>query len=240
MKIRLDIAYKGTPFCGWQRQNGSITVQQVMEESLSKIFSQQIFVTGCGRTDSGVHASHYVLDFSVIDASVENWLFRLNQLLPPEIAAIAAVEVAETFHSRFDAKKRTYIYKINLNKNPFLKDLSYFSWKQPNIEWMNMACETLKKYTDFETFCKAGGNQKTTICEIYEAFWTPTDDGMEFQISANRFLRNMVRSIVGTMLDIGFGRMTLDQFDDAIQAKDRTRAGKSAPACGLYLAQIIY
>lgn len=240
MKIRLDIAYKGTPFCGWQRQNGSITVQQVMEESLSKIFRQQIFVTGCGRTDSGVHASHYVLDFSVIDASVENWLFRLNQLLPPEIAAITAAEVAEAFHSRFDAKKRTYIYKINLNKNPFLKDLSYFSWKQPNIEWMNMACETLKKYTDFESFCKAGGNQKTTICEIYEVFWTPTHDGMEFQISANRFLRNMVRSIVGTMLDIGFGRMSLDQFNDAIQAKDRTRAGKSAPACGLYLAQIIY
>lgn len=240
MKIRLDIAYNGTRYCGWQRQDNAITVQQTIEEALSKILRSKIFVNGCGRTDTGVHALHYVLDFEVEAMPFDNWIFRLNQVLPNDIAAFEFSMVSDTFNSRFDAHSRTYLYKINLIKNPFLQNMSYYLWKAPNTKLMNAACEILKKHTDFETFCKKGSNQKTTICYVSEAIWRETQEGLEFTITANRFLRNMVRAIVGTLIEVGYENMSLEEFELAIKAKDRNRAGKSAPARGLYLQKISY
>jgi tRNA pseudouridine38-40 synthase len=240
LKIRLDIAYNGTNYCGWQKQENAITVQQTIEDALSKILRSKIFVVGCGRTDTGVHALHYVLDFEVGQVPFDNWIFRLNQVLPDDIAAHQFSVVSDDFHSRFDALSRTYLYKISLKKNPFLQNMSYYLWKAPNLDLMNNACEILKNNIDFEAFCKKGSNQKSTICYVSEAKWLETPDGLEFTITANRFLRNMVRAIVGTLIEVGYGNITISAFQDIINAKDRKRAGKSAPARGLYLQKICY
>lgn len=211
-----------------------------MEKALSKLLQETIAVMGCGRTDAGVHALDFILHFDHSDPLDDNLHFRLNQLLPPDIAVHEIGEVEGGFHARFDAVSRTYEYHAHLQKDPFLKNKSLFLWRAPNQKLLMDCCTILLEYADFASFCKSGANNKTTLCDLQFAHWTFQNDRLKFEIKANRFLRNMVRSIVGTMLDVGVGKTSLNEFKDIIEAKDRKRSGKSAAACGLYLSKIEY
>jgi len=235
------ISYNGTPFHGWQIQPNALTVQASLEQVLTKILREEIQVVGCGRTDTGVHASYYVLHFNFLGKfPMEDIAFKLNGILPSSIAVHEVYEVSEDFHARFLATSRKYTYKIHHQKNPFLENLSWFMKHEVDLDAMNAACKLLIKHNDFASFCKSGSDQESTLCDVTQAEWKQTDVGLEFTISANRFLRNMVRAIVGTLIDVGLGNTSIERFEEIIAAKNRSEAGKSAPGCGLYLSGVNY
>lgn len=240
MRSTLRISYDGTNYSGWQRQPNAITVQEEIENALSKLLQTPTSVMGCGRTDAGVHALDFILHFDHKDSLQENLRFRLNQLLPKDIAVHEINIVKDDFHSRFDAISRTYEYHAHLEKDPFLMNKSLFLWKAPNQKSLIDCCTVLLDYSDFASFCKSGADNKTTLCDLQFAHWTFSQNKLKFEIKANRFLRNMVRSIVGTMLDVGLGKTSIEEFREIIEAKDRKQSGKSAAACGLYLSKIEY
>lgn len=237
-----QIAYKGTSYYGWQRQPKQISVQEVIEFELQKLFSQRIAIVGCGRTDTGVHASDYYFHCDIpkkFDAT--KLLFKLNRMLPSDIAIKDIHLVNEEAHARFDAQSRTYHYKIHTFKSPYLADLSTYIPQLLDVEKMNQAVQFLLGKQDFTSFSKLHTDVKTNICEVYSAKWIQTDhQNCYFEIKANRFLRNMVRAIVGTLIDVGMGKIEPGDLIQIINAKDRGKAGKSAPAHGLYLAKIEY
>ena len=239
MRYVLELAYNGTAYHGWQSQKNSTTVQEVVEATLSRIYNEKMTVYGCGRTDSGVHASRYILHFESFVEQPHRFLFRLNQMLPPDVVIYEVFEVIDNFHSRFSAKYRKYVYKTTFVKNPFAQDGVYFLYQTPDLDLMNKACEELMTHKDFKAFSKAS-EVKTTICDLMEARWIDVDGQLEFHVQANRFLRNMVRALVGTLLDVGYGNMTLEELRVVIESKDRNRSGKSVPAKGLYLAEVGY
>ncbi len=242
MRIALEIAYDGTNYHGWQAQKGCITVQEEIEKALSKILQTKIAVMGCGRTDSGVHAMQFFLHFDYVGEIHEHFLFRLNQLLPKDIAAYSWIPVTDNFHARFQANYRKYIYKVNFVKNPFAENLSLFLLKDPNVEEMNKACKILLQHNDFASFCKMGSGNKSTRCKLMEAEWkfVEPDKTLEFHIKADRFLRNMVRAVVGTLLQVGDGELALEDLDKVVESRTRKNAGKSVAARGLYLAEVGY
>ncbi|MFY0643568.1 MAG: tRNA pseudouridine(38-40) synthase TruA [Bacteroidia bacterium] len=240
LRYSLHIAYDGTDYSGWQLQPNALTVQEEIEAALSKVLNTKTVVQGCGRTDAGVHALDYVLHFDSNTEPQEKFIFRMNQILPRSIAVKSIQEQSADFHARFDALERAYIYKIDFAKNPFLKDKSWHLYKKPDIQLMNDCCSILLEYDDFASFCKSGADNKTTICNLMEAKWIDMGDVYEFHIKANRFLRNMVRAIVGTMIDVGYKKTSSEEFRKIIELKDRTKSGKSAPACGLYLSEVKY
>jgi tRNA pseudouridine38-40 synthase len=223
-------------------QKGSITVQEEIEKALSKILRASISVMGCGRTDAGVHASQFFLHFDFDGEIGEQFLFRINQLLPKDIAVYTCFQVSEEFHARFKATYRKYIYRVNFVKNPFLEDLSLFLLKEPNLEAMNIASKELLLSSDFAAFCKMGSGNNTTICKVMEAEWKYDEQEriLEFHIKADRFLRNMVRAIVGTLLQVGYGNLQVDEMQDIIKSKNRSSSGKSVAAKGLYLTEVGY
>lgn len=237
-----EIAFKGSKYHGWQIQKNAVTVQSVINDKLRVILRDSIETVGCGRTDTGVHATQFYFHADINNPiqPLEELKYKLNGLLPQDISVYNIVEVEPNKHARFDALKRTYTYLIHCRKNPFLHELSWLLYNLPDLEIMNKACDLLIKNDDFAAFCKSNSNNKTTLCKIYRATWKQTEYGLEFTITANRFLRNMVRAIVGTMVATGKDEITLTEFMQIIQSKNRKFAGESAPACGLYLSQVEY
>lgn len=238
----IELSYNGACFSGWQRQINAPTVQQTIEEALSLVFKKPIEVVGCGRTDSGVHAKSFFAHFDTETSFDQTALtFKLNSILKNDIGIARICSVNNDLHARFDATSRTYKYFVLFDKNPFELPFSHYIYgKKPNIDRMNQAAKLLLGEQDFSCFEKIGSDNSTSICTISYAKWNVTKDGVVFEISANRFLRNMVRAIVGTLLDVGLENYTVEEFKTILKNKDRSQAGASAPAKGLFLWEIAY
>lgn len=241
MRYFLEIAYNGKKYHGWQNQPDAVSVQEKIEEAMSTLLRTKIEIVGAGRTDAGVHAIQLFAHFDYAGTcSTENLIFRLNSLLPKDIAIRDFFLVKPDAHARFDAMSRTYIYKISLEKNPFLEDFAFRLQHKPDVEAMNEAAKILFQYNDFQCFSRSKTDVKTYLCKIYEAYWTEKEKQLIFTITADRFLRNMVRAIVGTLLDVGFHKITVAKMHEIITSKNRANAGTSVPANGLYLTKITY
>ena len=241
MRFRLDISYKGTAFCGWQKQSGKPTVQGTLEEVLSILLRQPVATTGCGRTDTGVHARFFPLHFDCEPPIPNHFLYRLNSLLPREIAALNFAPVSEDFHARFSAVSRTYRYYINFVKDPFSTETSWLQHKRPNLSLLNACAALLPGIQHCKSFTK--GDEPTHHgyeCNIYRAEWQETGQNLVFTIEANRFLRNMVRAVVGSCLDVGYEQKTKDWFQGLLEGGTRSDAGQSVPAHGLFLEDVRY
>ena len=243
MRFFLTLSYKGTAYHGWQIQPNAVSVQQALQDALSVLLRDKIEVVGAGRTDTGVHAAYYVAHFDTESEKLldkDHFRYHLNALLPKDIAVSVIRPVKDDAHARFDASLREYKYYISQAKNPFQTDTAYCYPLTLDMDRMNEAADTLKEYTDFESFCKLHANNKTTICHIRESVWKKEGDMLVYTVSADRFLRNMVRAIVGTLIDVGRGKIDMSQFRQIIEAKDRCAAGSSAPAHGLFLTNVHY
>ncbi len=239
----LQISYNGTAYHGWQVQDNAITIQQILNEKLRVILQDKINVVGAGRTDTGVHAEYFMLHFDTEKSISDSALFidKINKLLPKDIAVYQLFCVDNEANTRFDALSRTYEYRIIRKKNPFLTDLAWNYRVSLNIDLMNQAAKILFDYQDFTSFSKTGTQVKTNNCKIYEAQWFETDDNLLiFKIKADRFLRNMVRAITGTLMDVGMKKISIDDFREIIESKNRSNAGFSVPAHGLFLTDIEY
>ncbi len=242
MRYFIEIAYNGKNYHGWQIQPDAITVQEVVEKCFSTLLRKPIQVTGAGRTDAGVHAKQLVahVDIEMVN-DLQDFVYRLNSFLPKDIAINNIFPVKEQAHARFDAVLREYQYVISLHKNPFLQDFSYQLHNKPNVKKMNEAARMLLNFSDFQCFSRSNTDVKTYICKVQNAVWEEKEDNMlVFTITADRFLRNMVRAIVGTLLDVGYNKITTEDFKTILNSKDRTKAGASAPAHGLYLTKVKY
>ena len=240
MRYRIDLSYVGTRYHGWQSQPNATSVQETLEDALGKVLREKISVTGCGRTDTGVHAEYYVAHFDASAEIDEKTTDRLNGLLPDDISVFSIEHADENFHARFDAKKRSYKYVITQRKNPFLKGFAWYVRNPLDLPKMQEAANRLFDYTDFTSFSKLHTDVKTNNCKIYRAEFEKDDNIIVFRISADRFLRNMVRAIVGTLVDVGKGKITVDDFCKIIELKDRCEAGQSVPADGLFLTEVEY
>ena len=247
MRVFIELAYDGTQYHGWQRQPVSRSVQQVIEEALERLCGCPTAVIGCGRTDAEVHASYYVAhcDIPSLPASrfesLAQLAFKLNGMLDTDVAILSVSEVLPKSHARFDACDRSYTYQLHTEKDPFLSGRSARVFGSLDISAMRSAAKHLIFQGDFAAFCKTGSGVKTTICDVRKLDIIYFDSyRVRIEISADRYLRNMVRAIVGTLLDVGRGKMTEEEFKDVISSCDRTRAGKSAPGCGLYLSKVLY
>lgn len=236
----LEFSYAGTAYHGWQRQPNALSVQEVMEEALALLLKQQTPLTAAGRTDTGVHAKQMFAHFDADTTDLEQLIFRLNQFLPNDIAVIRIREVIPEAHARFDALNRTYEYHLNNLKSPFVQGMSYSLYKPLDVEQMNKAASILLEYEDFECFSKAHTDVKTFLCNITKAVWEKSETGLVFTITANRFLRNMVRAIVGTLIEVGLGKKNIQEMHTVIESKNRSLAGYSVPAEGLFLTHIEY
>lgn len=240
----IQLSYNGTAYHGWQVQKNTIlTIQQVINEMLSRLLNEDVSVIGCGRTDTGVHASEYFAHFdSKTDLIKDNkkWIFKFNHALPDDIAIQKILVVGEKANARFDAVSRTYQYVINRKKDPFKVNAACYLFGELNVDEMNKAAKVLFEYKDFSSFAKSNTQNATNNCKIYKAEWKEENDLLIFTISADRFLRNMVRAIVGTLLMVGKGKMSIEKFKTVIESKIRSNAGLSAHACGLYLVKVEY
>ena len=238
----IQLSYDGTAYHGWQIQPNGISVQQTLEKALSVVAREDVSVTGAGRTDTGVHASFFVAHFDTENQSLDNEkiIHNLNSLLPYDIAIQNIFKVYPEAHARFDAISRTYKYYIVKTKDPFLRHYAAKEARVPDLEKMNEAAKLLFNYIDFTSFSKLGTDVKTNNCKIELAQWVDEGNRYVFTIRADRFLRNMVRAIVGTLLEVGFGKYKIEDFCGVIEAKDRRAAGVSVPAKGLFLVDIGY
>ena len=241
MRYFIELSYDGKNYHGWQMQPNAITIQEVLEKAITTLLRTNVTMTGAGRTDAGVHAKQM---FAHIDLSkeIDTELLKnqLNNYLPVDIAIHRIFEVVENAHARFDATARKYEYWVTQNKDPFLKDTAYYIKASLNIDLMNQAASELLYYNDFQCFSKSNTDVKTYICDIREARWKLKEDKLVFHIIADRFLRNMVRAIVGTLIAIGTGKTKLSDLKNIIESKNRSNAGVSVPAHGLYLTEIHY
>lgn len=241
MRYFLELSYNGKAYHGWQIQPNAISVQEVLEDALSKLLSSEISIVGAGRTDSGVHASQMFAHFD-FERSIdtENLVYKLNSFLPKDIAIADIFEVNSEAHARFSATKRTYNYRIAIKKNVFTSTLAYYTQLPLDVEKMNAASKILLEYNDFQCFSKSNTDVKTYYCKIEEAYWEQKGDELVFTIAADRFLRNMVRAIVGTLVNIGLNKLQVEDMHHIIESKDRGKAGFSVPAHGLYLVEVNY
>ena len=243
MRFFITLSYDGTRYHGWQVQPNGPSVQEKLQWALSTILRQDIQVTGAGRTDAGVHARMMVAHFDVETISYElhDLTYKLNRLLPQDIAIQKMEPVSDEMHARFSATSRTYHYYIHTVKDPFLRAYSCELHYPLDFQLMNEAAAILMTYEDFGAFCKAHADVKTTLCHITAAQWHQTSpSSWYFEITANRFLRNMVRAVVGTLIDVGRGRLSLDDFRKVVEGKRRTEAGESMPANALFLEEVKY
>lgn len=238
----IQLSYKGTNFHGWQTQPNAVTVQETVENALKTLLQEDISITGCGRTDTGVHARYYIAHFDTMKATefTNQFLYRLNKFLPKSIAIQRITKTHSDANARFDATSRTYKYYITMQKNPFLESEAYFCPYPLDIELMNKASEKLLHYTDFTSFSKLHTDTKTNNCNVTFAQWHSTKNLLIFTITSNRFLRDMVRAIVGTLLQVGKGKCNIEDFETIILQKDRGEASSSAQAQGLFLEEVIY
>lgn len=239
----IHLSYDGTAYYGWQVQNNAITVQQKIEEAISLLTSTQISITGCGRTDTGVHARNFYAHFNYRpqdDVQLAQLTHRLNRFLPNDISIYNIKRVNKEAHARFSAQWRSYTYYIQLAKNPFNRGYAWQQPKQPDIDLMEQACKILLQTTDFTSFSKLHTQTATNNCNVVEAYWQQEGDLLTFNIKADRFLRNMVRAIVGTLWKVGQKQLSLEHFQTLINKKDRCEAGMSVPAQGLFLENVEY
>ena len=252
----IHLAYNGACYNGWQTQPGLPTVQQTLEEALGTLLRQKIAVVGCGRTDTGVHASDFYAHFDLNDpkdfSDPKDLVFKLNSFLPPDIAIFDIFPVADNAHARFDATARTYQYHVSDRRLPFRQGQYCRIYFKPDLDKMNEAAQVLMEYDDFTSFAKLHTQVKTNICHLTEVHWdfVPVESGKRkveseeyewvFTIRSNRFLRNMVRSVTGTLLDVGRGKLSIEGLREIIEKKDRCAAGVSMPACGLFLTKVEY
>lgn len=236
----LEFSYDGGSFSGYQIQPNTKTVQSELEAKLSILAQQTIEIVGSSRTDAGVHARQQFAHFDLNQIPSEDWVYRLNRMLPEALGVHAITPVKDDFHARFDALSRTYHYLIATKKMPLFRHQSYWFEVPLDLNAMNEACEIFKQYIDYECFSKVKTDVFTFDCEIKQAYWQQKDDLLVFTIQANRFLRGMVRAIVGTLLEIGLGKLTIEDLHNIIQSKDRNRAGRAVPAHGLHLIQVEY
>lgn len=240
----ISLSYDGAAYCGWQRQPDAPTVQQALEKGLSTLLREDIEVVGAGRTDTGVNASYYVAHFDsegVKDCA--QLVYKLNLILPQDIAVMVVREVQPQAHARFDAVEREYTYYISQRKNPFRRYSAWQYYVALDMERMNDAAATLLDYDDFTSFAKLNSNNKTNICHVIKAEWRRAEwdnDLLIFTIRADRFLRNMIRAIVGTLVDVGRGRYTVEEFRDILHSRDLSRSSAGAPAVGLFLSDVKY
>jgi len=241
MRFFIYLAYKGSRYHGWQIQDNAITVQEVLNDALSTLLRQEIKTMGSGRTDTGVHAhmqvAHFDFDRQFLDIDL---IRRLNGLLPKDIAVYGLKRVKEDASTRFDAISRQYLYKIHTRKSPFFENQSYAFSRSINIEAMNEASQALLTWKDFECFSRVKTEVNNFNCDILESIWIRENDQLLFSVRANRFLRGMVRAIVGTMLDLGQGKIDLKHFQMILESRDRKIAGRAVPPDGLYLNDIVY
>lgn len=236
------LSYDGTGYHGWQVQPNGNSVQAELQRALSILLRQNVEVVGAGRTDAGVHAAMMVAHFDTdVTFDTAQLTYRLNRILPRDIAIDKVMPVSQDMHARFSAVSRTYHYYIHTRKSPFVRSYSCPIHYQLDFDLMNEAGRILTTYDDFAAFCKSHTDVKTTFCHVTEARWEQVGEGRyRFVITANRFLRNMVRAVVGTLIDVGRGRISLDDFRSIIEGKSRTAAGESMPACALFLQKIEY
>jgi tRNA pseudouridine38-40 synthase len=242
MRYFIELQYDGAAYCGWQRQPNAPTIQGVIEDKLSLLLRRPTEIVGAGRTDTGVNASYYVAHLdSDITIDIEQLRYKLNKILPPDIAILGIREVSDTLHARFDAREREYTYLLTQRKSPFRRFTAWYYAADLDVEAMNAAAATLLNHEDFTSFAKLNSNNKTNICHITHARWEVEADGtLRFTIRADRFLRNMVRAIVGTLVDVGRGRYSVAEFEDIIRSRDLSRCSTGAPACGLFLSNVRY
>lgn len=239
----VELSYDGTDFFGWQKQPKQISVQEVIEEALTRLNSNApIAVVGCGRTDTGVHAHHYVLHFDVTESiDGENWMYKLNKMLPASVAIHSIKEVTDELHARFSATDRTYRYFIHTQKDPFIDKYSWLINQELDFDKMNEAAALLIGQKDFTSFSKLHTDVKTNICDVRYAMWHELEEGKAyFEIRADRFLRNMVRATVGTLVDVGLGKLDVQDIPTVLEEKDRGAASVSVPGKGLFLWKIEY
>ena len=239
----ITLSYDGTRFHGWQIQPNGISVQGELQRALSLLLRQDVQVTGAGRTDAGVHARMMVADFDLTGDAIDcvQLTYKLNKLLPQDIAVQRVEPVSADMHARFSAVARTYHYYIHTRKSPFVRHYSCELHYPLDFERMNEAARMLMEYDDFGAFCKAHADVKTTLCRVTQAAWRQTAPGeWLFVITANRFLRNMVRAVVGTLIEVGRHRLSLDDFRRVVEGRRRTDAGESMPAHALFLERIDY
>jgi tRNA pseudouridine38-40 synthase len=236
-----QIAYNGSHYAGWQSQKNAIGVQAIVEKALSKLLREEIKIVGSGRTDTGVHCEKQFFHADIeAEFDVERFLLRLNSFLPKDISIQSIRRVKPTVSARYDATERTYRYRITRVKNPFLDGLVWHYYKSADIQTMNRAAALLLGEHDFECFSKVKTDVNHFLCNIKMASWKEHGDEIEFVITANRFLRGMVRAIVGTLLDVGTGKISMSEFKDIIKSKDRRKAGQNVPPHGLYLINVKY
>jgi tRNA pseudouridine38-40 synthase len=242
LRYFLEFSYKGTAYHGWQRQPNASTVQQQMEDAMSTLLGKQSALLAAGRTDTGVHAKQMFVhvDLELNAAEVKQLKHRLNKFLPNDIAITEIHSVKAEAHARFDAISRSYAYHLVQHKYPFAHEFAYSFTTPLDMEAMNKAAKLLLSHTNFKCFSRSKTDVKTFDCKVTEAYWMQSGSEWIFHISANRFLRNMVRAIVGTLLDVGSGKSSLADFQTILESQDRTKAGSSAPAHGLFLMKVQY
>ena len=243
MRYFLEIAYKGTHYQGWQKQpEGRPTIQGTIEENLSTILNTPTDIVGCGRTDTGVHALDYYLHVDIDGALPKNFLYRLNKLLPKDITVFRVIPVALDAHARYDATHRAYEYRVLAHKDPFQIDTAYHFpfFHQADQEKIQSAAQLLLEYQEFAPFCKSNHDANTMICQLKEAYWVFEDESWTFHIASNRFLRGMIRLIVGMCLNVGLGKITLEEVKEALDQQTPLKKSLSVDAAGLYLKDIHY
>lgn len=240
MRYFIDISYFGKNYHGWQTQENAITIQQIVDKSLSTILKKEIKSLGSGRTDAGVHAISQIAHFDFNGKIIDNFLYRINSLLPKDISINSINIVKENVSARFDAISREYIYKIHTKKSPFLNDYSYHYSKDIDIELLNKACDIIKNHKDFQTFSKVKTDVNNYNCNISFAAIEKENNSYFFKVTSNRFLRGMVRAIMGTLFEVNENKIELELLDNIIIKKERKLAGPSVPACGLYLNKVLY
>lgn len=246
LRYFIQFSYNGTHYHGWQSQPNARSVQETLSKALSVVFNWEIHLMGAGRTDTGVHAKDMYAHFDFEkEIDTKSSVHKLNSYLPKDISVFNIIPVSDTAHARFDAVKRTYEYHINTFKNVFLQEQSWYYHQELDIDLMNEACAILMNHSDFQAFSKVNTEVNTFNCKIFEAYWTrgtaeKENNNLIFTISADRFLRNMVRAIVGTLIKVGLHKITLNDFNTIIENKNRNEAGFSVPAHGLYLTKIEY
>lgn len=242
MRYFIEISYLGTGYHGWQIQPNAITIQEVLENCMSKILNSKIKLIGAGRTDSGVHANqmfaHFDFNSKIINSN--ELIYKLNSFLPKKIVINDLIMVKNDAHARFDAISRSYEYHITNKKNPFQINKIYFFKNSLDLKKMNLCSDILLDYNDFKCFSKSKSDVKTYNCNILYAKWEIINEVFVFKIKADRFLRNMVRAIVGTLIEVGKNKISVDDFNNIMIQRDRTKAGFSVPACGLYLVNVKY
>ncbi len=242
MRYFIHLCYKGTKLHGWQRQNNAPSVQGELEKALSTILREEVETVGCGRTDTGVHAHSYFVHFDTEKVLDQQTVYALNSFLTEDIAVIEMMTSQDDVHARFSAESRSYQYFIHYRKDPFLSDRSYYFRQsvKPDLELMNEFCRQLLNVEDFSSFEKKGSDNTHGRCTVTRAVWTKTENGCKLDIHANRFLRNMVRAIVGTSLMIGCGKRTLADIMEEVKTQKTIHLSMTAPACGLHLWSIDY